>query len=238
MSDDRSVTWSAHVRILFQLYNLPDPLALLNCSPWPKQRWKNHTEAAVLSHHEAVLRNKAATNMKLQYLNVQATGLTYRPHPMLSWILTTQDVMLSRPHIKMLAGDLLCYSFLAHDRGIHSHCRLCQALSPHVAPPEDYEHVLTACRATADTRDSKLPGLYNIIAQYFVHHRLLTMPSHSLLSQLIIDCMSLNLPADARVPPDHPGQPPIAKQCTIIINAILKERTKQLKIMGHLQGKQ
>ena len=235
MSSDSSVTWTAHVRILFRLYNLPDPLVLLNSSPWSKQRWKNHTEAAVLSHHEVVLRKKAATNIKLQYLNVQATGLTGRPHPMLSWILTTQDVVLSRPHIRMLAGDLLCYSFLAHDRGSDPHCRLCQALSPLPAPAEDYEHLLTACKATADTRDSKLPGLYNIIAQYFEQHRLLTMPSHSLLTQFIIDCTSLNLPADARVPPDHPGQPAITKQCSVVISAILKERTKQLKNMGAIR---
>ena len=139
--------------------------------------------------------------------------------------------------MKIPAGNILCYSYLAHDRGIDPHCRLCQALSPHPAPPEDYEHLLIACRATADTRRSKLPGLYNTVAQYFVQHRLLTMPSHSLITQFILDCTSLNLPADARVPPDHPGQPAISKQCTVIISAILKERTKQLRKLGHL-GKQ
>ena len=96
-------------------------------------------------------------------------------------------------------------------------------------------HLLAVCKATADIRDSKLPGLYNIIAQYFEQHRLLTMPSHSLLTQFIIDCTSLNLPADARVPPDHPGQPAITKQCSVVISAILKERTKQLKNMGAIR---
>ena len=40
MSDNSSVTWSAHGRILFQLYNLPDPLLLLDSPSWPSERWK------------------------------------------------------------------------------------------------------------------------------------------------------------------------------------------------------
>ena len=236
MSGDSSVTWSAHVRILFGLYNLPDPLTLLSSPPWSKERWKSHAKAAVLTYHEALWRKKAENNPKLQYLNVQATGLTSRPHPMLSWILTTQDVMLARPHIKMLAGDLLCYSYLAHDRGIASHCRLCQAMSPYPAPPEDYEHILTRCRATSDTRCSKLPGLYNTIAQYNDQHRLLTVSSHPVLTQFVIDCASLNLPADTRVPPDHPSYAAVSKQCSIYIYAILKDRTRQLTDMGLLGG--
>ena len=107
MTDSSSLTWSAHVKILFQLYNLPDPLILLDCQPWPKETWKQHTKAAIISHHESALRQTASRNMKLQYLNVQATGLTGRLHPSLSWVLTTQYVCTVRPHIKMLAGDYL-----------------------------------------------------------------------------------------------------------------------------------
>ena len=43
MSDDSSLTWSAHVRIIFQLYHLPDPLILLESTPWPKERLKEHS---------------------------------------------------------------------------------------------------------------------------------------------------------------------------------------------------
>ena len=114
MADSNSLTLSAHVRLLFQLYNLPDPLILLDSSPWPKERWKQHTKAAVISHHENALRKKAAVNFKLQYLNVQVSGLSGRPHPMLAWVLTTQDVAIVDPHLKMLAGDYLCYAYLAH----------------------------------------------------------------------------------------------------------------------------
>ena len=52
MSDSTSVTWSAHVRILFEVYNLPDPLTLLNSQPWPKERWKMFTQTAVTAYHK------------------------------------------------------------------------------------------------------------------------------------------------------------------------------------------
>ena len=38
MSDSNSLTWSAHVRIIFQMFNLPDPLLLLDSAPWSKER--------------------------------------------------------------------------------------------------------------------------------------------------------------------------------------------------------
>ena len=202
MTDSSSLTWSAHVRIIFQLYNLPDPLVLLDSTPWPKERWKIHTKLAVLSHHEATWRYKAANNFKLQYLNVQCTGLSARLHPVLSWVLTTQDVVMVRPHVKMLAGDYLCYSILAHDRGIDPQCRLCQAITSHPAPAEDMEHLLTRCRATADTREEKMPELLNTVAKFHKQNRLLSTPSHPLLTQFILDCSSLNLPVDTRVPSD------------------------------------
>ena len=164
MSDSSSLTWSAHVRILFLMYKLPDPLQLLDVPPWPKVRWKQHSQIAVTSYHEQSLRSKVMRNSKLEFLNVKATGLTAKPHPVLSWVMTTREVVIIRPHIKMLAGDYLCYTNLAHDRGIDPHCRMCQAQSHHPAPAEDLVHLLTRCRATADTRDRIMPVLLNTVA--------------------------------------------------------------------------
>ena len=186
MCDESSLTWSAHLKLLFQLYNLPDPLLLLSSTPWTKERWKQHTQTAVTSHHEAIWRDKATSNYKLQYLNVKASGLSGRPHPVLLWILTTQDTIIVRPHLKMLAGDYLCYVNLAHDRGIDPHCRLCQALSSHPAPAEDLVHLLTRCRGTADTRNRVMPNLLNTIAQHFPSNRLLTNPAHIQLHLYLI----------------------------------------------------
>ena len=234
MADSNSVTWSAHARILFQLYNLPDPLILLSTPPWPKDRWKLHTRAAVTGHHEAAMRLKASCNYKLRYLNIQATSLITKPHPILSWVMTTQDVLIVQPHVKMLAGDYLCYEHLAHDRGLDPHCRLCIAHFKNQAPAETMEHLLTRCKATSDTRDAKLPDLLNIVAKYSPSNRLLSKPAHSQLAQFILDCTSLNLSPETRISPSNPGFISITRQCSSLVHALHKDRKRQLKAMGLL----
>ena len=74
MCDQNSLTWSAHVRIIFRLYKLPDPLLLLGETPWSKERWKSYANTTVITHHENSLRISAPQNYKLKYLNIQATG--------------------------------------------------------------------------------------------------------------------------------------------------------------------
>ena len=237
MSNSTSLTWAAHVRTVFLLYSLPDPLQLLDSPPWSKERWKNHTNIVVISHHEAALRLKAVNNIKLQYLNVSCTGLTGKSHPMLTWIQTTQDVVVARPHVKMLAGDYLCYAFLAHDRGGDPHCRLCHTTpntlpTTNHAPVEDYQHLLTQCRATADTREDKLTTLINTVAYHSNNNSILNNSSPSILTQFLLDCTSLNLPTDVRIPPDYPGYTDIARQCSVTINAIHRDRRRQLQALG------
>ena len=234
MSSSSSVTWSAHVRLIFQQYSLPDPLLLLSSQPWPKERWKSHTKTAVTAFHEAVWRDKAASNYKLQYLNVQCTGLSGRPHPVLSWVQTTQDVEIVRPHVKFLCGDYVCYDYLSHDRGSDPHCRLCSALSHHkAAPVEDIEHILTKCLATSDTRQDRLAILMNTIA--YPCDLILNMnQSPKVLTQFILDCSSLNLPNDVRISPDHPSFTDITRQCSYYVYAVHKHRIRELKSLGLL----
>ena len=234
MCDENSLTWSGHVKLLFIQYSLPDPLKLLDMPPWPKEVWKQHIKAAVISHHESIWRQHSVHNLKTKYLNLQATGLSGRPHPVLAWVQTTQDVEIIRPHIKMLSGDYLCYTNLAHDRGIDPQCRMCQGLLTIPAPKEDLVHLLTMCRATADTRNRILPELINTVASCDPSNSVLTSPTHETLTQFILDCSSLNLPANTRVPPNHPGFIIITKQCSNLINGIHKERTRQLKTLGLL----
>ena len=238
MSDSTSLIWSAHVKLLFQLYNLPDPLTLLSTPPWPKQRWRDHTKTAVTSYHEAFWRLSAAQNSKLQFLNVQAIGLSAKPHPVVSWAVTTQDVITIRTHMKMLSGDYLCYSYLAHDRGLDPCCRLCQILpqSEQVTqtPTEDMVHIIAECRATRETRDQSLPNLLNIVADYFPSNMVLTNPTSRQLTQFILDCSSLNLPSNFRIPFDHPGFVQITRSCSNFIFAIHKLRVRQLKAMGYI----
>ena len=235
MSDSTSLTWTAHLRIIFQLYNLPDPLILLSSNLWPKERWKTHTKIAVTSYYEAIWRQKAASNYKLEFLNVQISGLSGKPHPILSWVLTAQDALKIRIHIKMLAGDYLCYAYLARDRNSSPHCRLCQSLtsSPNPVPTEDMVHLLTRCRATTDTRTRILPDLLNIVRQYFPENKLPDSPSHYILTQFILDCTSLNLPQTVRISPSHPDLSQVVKTCSNLCFAVHKERIRQLKKLGH-----
>ena len=121
-----------------------------------------------------------------------------------------------------------------NDRGLDPHCRLCRVLSDDPAPTEDYPHILAVCRATANTRSDKLPTLLNTVMQYSPCNSILDRPSPRLLAQFILDCLSLNLPLDARLPPDHPGFADMTRQCSIMINAIHKDRTRQLRALGLL----
>ena len=154
--------------------------------------------------------------------------------PVLAWVLTTQDVSILRPHLKMLAVDYLCYDHLGCDRGTDPCCRLCQTFSNHPAPAEDMVHLLARCRATEDIRNRVLPDLMNILAKFHLTNRLLSASSHDHLTQFILDCSSLNLPNDIRVPPNHMGFISITKQCSCLVFAIHKERTRQLKAMDLL----
>ena len=230
MSDSSSLTWAAHIRLLFQLYNLPDPLTLISGTPWPKERWRLTTKTAITIYWELSWRGKAASNSKLSFLNVQVTGLSGKTHPVLSGILSTQEVERSRIHVKMLAGDYCCYSYMGSDRLQDAYCRLCQLLHhEHPAPVEDMVHLLTRCIATRETRTRLLSDLLNEISLHFPNNKILEQPNHLHLTQLILDPTSLNLPISIRISPDHPALTIVLNVCRSLCFAVHKDRTRQLK---------
>ena len=234
MADSSSLTWTAHVRLLFQLYHLPDPLSLISGTLWPKEKWKLFTRNAIVTHYEVFWRQKAATNSKLDFLNVKVTGLAGRPHPVLSGILTTQEVMRARVHVKMLAGDYPCYFYLGSDRDQDGYCRLCHSMYPQQpAPVEDMVHLLMRCRATADTRTKLTPELLNLISQHFPRNAILEYPNHTHFAQLILDPTSLNLPMTIRISPDHPALCLVLAMCRNLCFAIHNDRTRKLKNILH-----
>ena len=146
------------------------------------------------------------------------------------WQLGTCPVSIVRPHVKFLAGDYLCFDTLAHDRGVQPYCRLCQLLTPHPAPSEDYEHILTRCRATADTRGRILPQLLNTISDNLPSNWLLSSPAHNLLTQFILDCCSLNLPRRFNIN-DHDSQK-IFQLSRDLCYYIRKTRTEKLRLLS------
>ena len=59
------------MRLVCQMYNLPDPLALLQQPVMKKSQWKTLIKAKITAYHEADLRQKALKSDSLRYFNVQ-----------------------------------------------------------------------------------------------------------------------------------------------------------------------
>ena len=234
MTDNTSLTWAAHVRILCQTYQLPDPLTLMQGDPWPKEKWKTLINTRITVYHETVLRRKALGNWKLSLLNVQLTGLTGRHHPVLSGLFTTHDVSRLRPHVKMLAGDYTCYATLAIERGTDPQCRLCPATLSCPPPSEDIQHVLLRCRGTADVRTKMIPELLNTVAKFFPRNKILDHHDHLTMIQFILDCSSPNLPSTTRIDPNHINSFEVIRVCRDICYGIHKERIRKLRALGHI----
>ena len=145
-SKDNSRTWSIHVRHLAEMYGLPDPLTLLEQTPPTKDSWKGDVATAITSYHEKKLREAAADNSKMEWLNVSMTGLSGKCHPIMADVATAREVQKLRPALKMLAGDYLTYEVKSRQVSGSSHCRLCQD------PVESLTHVLTECPSTSEPR--------------------------------------------------------------------------------------
>ena len=110
--EDNSRTWSIHVRHLCKIYNMKDPLVLLQEPVWSKQSWKAYTNTMVTSYYEKKLREEASANSKMSYLDVSLTGLNGKPHHILEGVLSTYEVQKLRIHVKMLCQDSVSYTHL------------------------------------------------------------------------------------------------------------------------------
>ena len=196
MCANSSLTWSNHVQILCQKYSLPSPLYLLESGPaWSIESWKCLVKTRIAVWFEKDLRSKAATNIKLQYLNVQLLGLGGRPHPALLSINTTQDARKLRPHLKFLTGDFFHGFRRAQDHpGTDPSCKLCSA------PEETTEHILTICPSLSEVRQRLFPELMNRVASVQPSCRILQSSTSAILTQFILDCTSINLEESFRIP--------------------------------------
>ena len=228
MSNNSSVTWSIHVRLLCLLYGLPDPLHLLEKeSIWPKEKWKNLTKTMVTIYHENDLRTKAKANSKMHFLNVQALGLTGRPHPALHNIETTQDANKSRLHIKFLAGDFLTGEVLAAQSGGNPACKLCESNAS-----ETTDHIITHCRALSSVRGRIMPEVLNLVADIVPQCGILHTNNKQHHTQFLLDCSSLNLPQNIRISNQNPRITEIFKKSRDLCYALARERQRKVKKMN------
>ena len=224
MCSSSSTTWSNHIQLLSKKYNLPSPLHLMeNEHPWPREAWKCLVKTKVTVYYENKLRSASIPNTKMRYLNVKLSGLSGRPHPALLCIFSTQDVKRLRDHMKFLAGDFLTAEREALDQPhLSPACKLCQA------PVESVEHVLVSCRATAEVRQRIYPELMNVVSKVQPSSHILISPSNPDLTQFILDCTSINLGEQSRVPAHNPGISQIFSKSRDWCTAISNERKRQL----------
>ena len=132
----------------------------------------------------------AETNSLMTYLNVSTTGLRGRHHPALSNMITTREVRLSRPHIKLLSGNYLTYQIKADQSGGSSRCRICSS-----GEEESVCHVISTCQGLAEVRNRLLEEFRELCKT--TKNRINfddIIQNEDRLCQFVLDPTSLNLP--------------------------------------------
>ena len=157
--------------------------------PPNKSSFREVVTTKITVHYEKQLRDMAAKNRRMQYLNVSLSSLRGKPHPALSNLVTSHDVKKWRPHIKMLSGDYLTFELKSTQSGGSPHCRSC------LEPVEDMLHILIQCVAYDEIRVRILDQIKALLEE----ENLSTIfeeifQSQEYLCQFILDPTSLNLP--------------------------------------------
>ena len=222
-SSENSRTWSAHIRHLSRKYGLEDPLISLRRDPPPKSVYKEMIATKITVYHENLLRQSAARNDLIKYLNVSTIGLRGPHHPALSNLITTHEVSLSRPHLKFLSGNYLTYKIKSDQSGGSPRCRLCQS-----GCDETVSHVITTCPGLAVQRNrlfSEFEELCTKTKTNIVFADILEREEE--LCQFILDPTSLNLPT--RVSLNDPLVPQFYKLSCDFCHIIDKTRIGSLR---------
>ena len=187
-SAENSRTWSVHLRHLCRRYQMEDPFVSLCKDPPSRTVYKEMVATRITVYYEQKLRQAAATNSQMEYLNVSTTGLRGRHHPALSNMITTREVKLSRPHLKFLSGNYLTYQTKSDQSGGSPHCRICKSDS------ETVSHVVSVCDGMAVERGEMLEQLEQLCTMTKTKIEFKDIISNEKdLTQFILDPASLNL---------------------------------------------
>ena len=125
--------------------------------------------------------------------------------------------------------------WVSWDRDSDPQCLLCKGLSGNPSPTEDMCHLLTTCRATANTRARVLPDLLNTVARFFPNNGIVNTESKAMLTQFILDPTSLNLQNHLRLQPCDRNLSHVLRICSNYCFAIHKDRMRQLTQLGHIK---
>ena len=183
-----SRTWSAHLRNLSKMYDMEDPLACLSRDPPSKATYKEHILTKICAYHEKQQMDLAKQNSRMNYLNVSLTGLRGKAHPAIFNIKTAHEAKISRPHLKMLAGDYLTMQIKSTQSGGSPLCQVCTEDIPSI---ETIEHILIHCSAYSEVRGRIIEELRNVLCQN--EHIQTIIESKENLCQFILDPTSINL---------------------------------------------
>ena len=132
----------------------------------------------------------------MKYLNTELLGLSGRPHPILLNICNRMDVQKLRFHLKFLTCDV----YFTGQNNL-SRCDLCGADVTCTS-----KHLLLDCKSLLDIKSRMYPELLNIVKDVQPSCKLLALPPHNtILTQFLLDCTSINLPEDYRIPSHNPS---------------------------------
>ena len=158
-------SWFTKMRSICQIYNLKDPLLVLQDPP-SKETWKGRCKSAVISFWEQKLRSQAALLPSLAYFRPEFMSLT-KAHPI--WNMTENDYEVKKATTvcEMLSGRYntdyhvrywsrlnpsgLCQLCLAAN---HARESLDQTNSEFNVPLGTLEHLLLVCPQLQETRDT------------------------------------------------------------------------------------
>ena len=221
-SPSNSHTWARHVRNLASIYDIKDPINLIDTVPPSKKEFSNYIRTKITVNIERKLRASAAANSSMQFFNINLKGLDGRPHPTLFHINSPRDALRARSHMKFLCGDV--YTFEKKDKyqGGGSTCRLCSNQEV-----ENTIHIVSTCLAYSELRgriiiemkaacESAIP-VFNLDE---------VLQTEVMKTQFFLDCTSMNLPI--RINADSELFPTILRLSRDLCFGITKIRTEKL----------
>ena len=158
------------------------------------------------------------------YFNVNMIGLNGRAHTAISYILTSGDVDLARPHIKMLTGDYLTYKQKSIRSGCSGLCPFCIT--------QDFEDTLSHILTSHITEKRKIilnqiDALCHHSASRVIFANILENKEE--LTQFILDPTSMSL--QSRISQSDPMLPEIIQKCRDFCFVTDKERVVSLNAL-------